>query len=41
MLKRLNHLLDEQSAALVYANLTDKKFKQRVEKTQVVWNLID
>ena len=40
MLKRLNNLLDATSASVVYANLTDKKFKDKAEKTQVEWNLI-
>lgn len=41
MLKRLNNLLDPTSASVVYTNLTDKKFKEKTEKTQVEWNLID
>ena len=40
MLKRLNKLLDSTSASVVYANLTDKKFKDIKEKTEVKWNLI-
>lgn len=41
MLKRLNRLLDEPSAAAVYANLTDKKFKEKKEKLEIEWKLID
>ena len=41
MLVRLNNLLDEPSAAVVFANLTDKKFKQKKEKIEIEWKLID
>lgn len=41
MLTRLNTLLDESSAAAVYASLTDKKFKKKKEKLQIEMKLIN
>ena len=40
MLKRLNNLLDAPRASVVYSNLTDKKFKDREEKSEVKWDYI-
>jgi len=41
MHERLNLLLDPEAASVVFTNLTDKKYKQKVEKQSIVWSLID
>ena len=41
MLKRLKNLLDPTSASVVYTNLTHPKFKEKAEKNEIKWNLIE